>query len=161
MDLIRASFSLVPEYPRTVGDGSSGGDYSEYQPQLGRRFRALKLWFLLRAFGLSELRARSASNIAMAAAFAARVDTEPDAERLAPVPFSIVCFRWRPTSLSARELEASVARGLDSLNERLMEAVNASGVVFLSHTRLSGRFALRVAINQSAPSCDTSIVPGS
>jgi len=147
MEELRASFSLVPEYLRTVGQSTSGRDYNEYQPQLGRRFRALKLWFLLRAFGLSGLRERVRWHNRAALALAARVDAEPEAERLAPVPFSTVCLRWRPERYRGRESEPETAQALDTLNERLMDAVNASGEVFLSHTRLDGRFTIRVAIN--------------
>jgi aromatic-L-amino-acid decarboxylase len=147
MDQLRASFSLVPEYLRTVGESTSGRDYNEYQPQLGRRFRALKLWFLMRAFGLSGLRERVRWHIEAAQALAARVDAEPEAERLAPVPFSTVCLRWRPERYRGRESEPAVAEALDTINERLMDAVNASGQVFLSHTRLDGRFTIRIAIN--------------
>jgi aromatic-L-amino-acid decarboxylase len=147
MEQLRASFSMVPEYLRTVGESTSGRDYNEYQPQLGRRFRALKLWFLLRAFGLSGLRERVRWHNEAALALAARIDAEPEAERLAPVPFSTVCLRWRPDRFRGRESEPDVAGTLDTLNERLMDAVNADGRVFLSHTRLSGRFTIRIAIN--------------
>jgi aromatic-L-amino-acid decarboxylase len=147
MEQVRAAFSLVPEYLRTVGDSNSGRDYNEYQPQLGRRFRALKLWFMLRAFGLSGLRERVRGNIELAQEFCSWVDAEPEAERLAPVPFSTVCFRWRPARYRGREAEPEVSEALDSLNARIMDAVNASGDVFLSHTRLDGRFTIRVAIN--------------
>jgi len=147
MEQLRASFSMVPEYLRTVGESTSGRDYNEYQPQLGRRFRALKLWFLLRAFGLSGLRERVRWHNEAALALAARVDAEAEAERMAPVPFSTVCLRWRPDRFRGRESEPDVAGTLDTLNERLMDAVNADGRVFLSHTRLSGRFTIRIAIN--------------
>ncbi|MDQ3553111.1 MAG: pyridoxal-dependent decarboxylase [Chloroflexota bacterium] len=147
MEQLRASFSMVPEYLRTVGESTSGRDYNEYQPQLGRRFRALKLWFLMRAFGLSGLRERVRWHNEAALALAARVDAEADAERLAPVPFSTVCLRWRPERFHGRESEPAVAEVLNTLNERLMDTVNADGRVFLSHTRLSGRFTIRIAIN--------------
>ncbi len=130
--------SVVPEYLRTT-DQAAVHDYNEYQPQLGRRFRALKIWFVLRYFGLDGLRARIAEHLDQAARFASWVDAEPHAERLAPVPFATVCFRWHP-----RGVEDEAA--LDRLNERLMARLNATGEVFLSHTRLGGRFALRLAL---------------
>lgn len=147
LDAVRSAFSLVPEVLRTVGASSSGRDYNEYQPQLGRRFRALKIWFLMRAFGVSGLRERIRWHIGIAQELASWVESEPDAELMAPVPFSTVCLRWRPTRFRGRESEREVATALDALNERLMDAVNATGEIFLSHTRLNGRFTIRVAIN--------------
>ncbi len=91
---LRAAFSLVPEYLRTLDREAPGRDYNEYTPQLGRRFRALKLWVQLRWFGLDGLRRRIERHLEMAQAFARWVDEDPDWERLAPVPFSTVCFRW-------------------------------------------------------------------
>ncbi|MEA2621886.1 MAG: aromatic-L-amino-acid/L-tryptophan decarboxylase [Chloroflexota bacterium] len=146
METIRSAFSLVPEYLRTTGGAESGRDYNEYTPQLGRRFRALKMWMLLRYFGFAGLRARVAEHIEWAQELARWVDAEPDAERLAPAPFSTVCFRWRPGDLLGRESEPAVAARLDAVNEALLARINETGEVFLSHTRLSGRFALRIAI---------------
>ena len=137
MDQLRAAFSLQPEYLRTLDRATPVRDYSEYQPQLGRRFRALKLWILLRTFGLEGLRARIDHHLALAAEFTEWVDADADWERLAPVRFSTVCFRYRP---------AGRDEGLDQLNAGIMEAVNRTGEVFLSHTRLAGRFTIRLAI---------------
>jgi aromatic-L-amino-acid/L-tryptophan decarboxylase len=108
--------------------------------QLGRRFRALKLWMILRYFGAEGIRERLAGHIRLAATFAEWVDKSADFERLAPVPFSVVCFRFRPHDRPLSEQE------LETLNSRLLDAVNRTGDVFLSHTKLDGRFALRVAI---------------
>jgi aromatic-L-amino-acid decarboxylase len=146
MDAVRAAFSLVPEYLRTLDQERPVHDFTEYQPQLGRRMRALKLWMLLRYFGLEGLRRRIDAHCRLAEELAAAVDAEPDFERLAPAPFSTVCLRWRPAELSGREDEPEVRASLDAANERLMAAVNATGEVFLSHTRLHDRFAIRVAI---------------
>ena len=108
--------------------------------QLGRRFRSLKLWMILRHFGAARIREVLREHMHLARDFANRVDEHPDFERVAPVPFSVVCFRARPNHipLSAPEL--------DTFNERLIEAVNAGGEVFLSHTRLNGAFVIRMAI---------------
>ena len=97
---LRAAFSLVPEYLRTLDRETPVRDYNEYTPQLGRRFRALKLWVQLRWFGLDGLRRRIERHIEMAQTFAAWIDTTPGWERLAPVPFATVCFRWHPDGLS-------------------------------------------------------------
>jgi aromatic-L-amino-acid decarboxylase len=99
--------------------------------QLGRRFRSLKLWMVLRHFGADGLRTRLAEHIRLARLFAEWVDASPDFERTAPAPFSVVCFR---------------ARGSDQLNEALLERLNGSGELFLSHTKLDGRYTLRLAI---------------
>jgi aromatic-L-amino-acid decarboxylase len=134
-EVLRRAFSLVPEYLRTEEEAVN---FMDYTIQLGRRFRALKLWMVLRAFGASGLREMIRRHIALAQEFAAWVDEDPDFERVAPVPFSTVCFRARPRGVAEEEL--------NSLNERLLEAVNASGEAYLSHTRLRGRFVLRLAI---------------
>ncbi len=146
MDQLRAAFSLQPEYLRTLDRVNPVLDYTEYQPQLGRRMRALKLWIQLRWFGLEGLRRRIAWHLEMAAGFAQWVDADPDWERLAPVPFSTVCFRYRPAAVAGREDEPAVHARLDDLNLRLMDAVNRTGEVFLSHTRLRDRFTIRLAV---------------
>ncbi len=146
MDRPQAAFSLRPEYLRTLDREAPVLDYSEFQPQLGRRMRALKLWMQLRWFGLDGLRRRIARHLDQAQRFAAAVDADPDWERLAPVPFSTVCFRYRPRRLAGREEEPDVRAWLDEVNARLMDAVNRTGRVFLSHTRLRDRFTIRLAI---------------
>jgi aromatic-L-amino-acid decarboxylase len=142
LGVVRDAFSLVPEYLRTVdgiGDGTER-NYNEYTPQLGRRLRALKLWIQLRWFGLEGLRRRIRHHLDLARTFAGWVDDASDWERLAPVPFSTVCFRHVPLALAADPA------GLDAHNAALMEAVNRTGEVFLSHTRLRDRFTIRLAI---------------
>jgi aromatic-L-amino-acid decarboxylase len=146
MPALRDAFSLVPEYLRTLDRDSPVRDVNEYTPQLGRRFRALKLWVMLRWFGLDGLRRRIAHHLEQAERFAAWVDADPDFQRLAPTPFSTICLRYRPAALAGREGVEDVANELDRLNQALMEAVNRTGRIFLSHTRLRGRFAIRVAI---------------
>ncbi len=145
MPELRAAFSLMPEYLRTLDRETPVRDVSEYTPQLGRRFRALKLWVLLRWFGLEGLRRRIAYHLAQAQEFASWVDADPDFERLAPVPFSLVCLRWRPAALAGHEDEPEVATRLDDQNQALLDAVNRTGEVLLSHARLHGRFTIRVA----------------
>jgi aromatic-L-amino-acid decarboxylase len=146
MDVLRDAFSLVPEYLQTLDREAPVRDFNEYTPQLGRRFRALKLWILIRYFGVDGLRRRIEEHIRLAQELASWVDADPDFERLAPVPFSTVCFRYRPTGLARHEDHPAFHRRLDDLNTQLMNAVNATGEVYLSHTRLRDRFTIRVAI---------------
>jgi aromatic-L-amino-acid decarboxylase len=136
---LRAAFSLVPEYLRTLDRETPVRDFNEYTPQLGRRFRALKLWIQLRWFGLEGLRRRIDRHIDMAQVFAGWIDDARDWERLAPVPFSTVCFRWNPRADVSEEQ-------LDERNAAIMDAVNRGGEVFLSHTRLEGRFTIRLSV---------------
>jgi aromatic-L-amino-acid decarboxylase len=140
METLRDAFSLVPEYLRTVGGAGEGRNYNEYTPQLGRRFRALKLWIQIRWFGLDGLRRRIRHHVELAQEFAAWIDDAPDWERLAPVPFSTVCFRHVPPTLAADD------DLVDAHNAAIMGSVNQSGVAFMSHTRLAGQFAIRLAI---------------
>ncbi len=130
MDLLKRAFSLVPEYLRTPEQEKvrSGSDYGI---QLGRRFRALKLWMVMRYFGHEGLAARIREHCRVARLFASWVDESPDWELLAPVPLALVCFR---------------AKGEDALNEAIMHRVNASGRALLSHTRLNDKLTLRLSV---------------
>ena len=137
MELLRRAFSLVPEYLRTPEQEKvrSGSDYGI---QLGRRFRALKLWMVIRYFGHEGLAARIREHCRLARVFASWIDESSDWELLAPVPLGLVCFRARP--------EGFDAAGLDALNEAIMHGVNASGRALLSHTRLNDKLTLRLSI---------------
>jgi aromatic-L-amino-acid decarboxylase len=135
--LLRQAFSLVPEYLTTTDDGGVR-NYMDYGLQLGRRFRALKLWFVLRHFGAQGLRRRLRAHVALAAEFARWVEEEPGWEVAAAHPFALVCFRHAPPELEPTQLDAH--------NERLMNAANATGEIFLSHTKLDGAFVLRLSI---------------
>ncbi len=146
LEQARAAFSHAQPYLPSIGDEQAIPDFHEYTPQLGRRFRALKLWIQLRAFGLEGLRERIRGHIAMAAELAGRVEAEPGWELVAPVPFSTVCLRHVPAELAARETEPEVAALIDALNTSILDRVNASGEVFLTGTRLRGRSVIRVAI---------------
>jgi aromatic-L-amino-acid decarboxylase len=139
MDVIRQAFALTPEYLRT-SESSEVKNLMDTGVQLGRRFRALKLWMILRSFGAREIRAHLTRHIQLAQQLASWVDAHPDFERLAPVPFSVVCFRWNPHDRSLSEAD------LDAGNESLVERINRSGEIFFSHTRLKGRLALRIAV---------------
>jgi aromatic-L-amino-acid decarboxylase len=131
-EALRDAFSLVPEYLRTPS-AEDALSLSEYGPALGRRFRALKLWAVLRCFGRSGLQDHIRSGVRLAGLFEQLVASEPGWELCAPRPFSVVCFRLA---------------GADDLNERLLQRVNASGEMFISHAVLDGRYALRLAVGQ-------------
>jgi aromatic-L-amino-acid/L-tryptophan decarboxylase len=137
-DLLKQAFSLIPEYLTTTAPADTR-NLMDYGVALGRRFRALKLWFVLRHFGADGLRLRLRRHLELAREFAGWVEAEPDFELLAPVGFSVVVFRFRP----ARETQEDL---LDSLNAGILERLNASGEVYLSHTRVAGRYALRLAV---------------
>lgn len=132
---LRAAFSLVPEYLRTDEEGVT--NLMDYGIQLGRRFRALKLWMVIRAFGVRGLRDRIRHHIGLARELEGWIRAEPGFEVVAPVPFSVVCFRLA---------RGATGEAQDAANDRLLAAVNAAGPVFLSATTLRGRRVLRVAI---------------
>lgn len=136
-EVFRRALSLVPEYLRT--DATGVVDLMDYSFQLGRRFRALKLWFVFRHFGTEGLKEAVRRHVRLARAFAARIDEHPAFERLAPVTFSVVCFRVCPPGVGDEE-------ALERFNLGLLERVNARGEVFLSHTKLKGKLCLRVAV---------------
>ena len=143
LDVLRRAFTLTPEYLRTP-EAEAVRNGSDYGVQLGRRFRSLKLWMILRYFGHEGLAARIREHCRLAREFAAWVEESDAWELLAPVPFSVVCFRACGT-VEGESGDAREAR-LETLNERLMEAVNATGELFLSHTKLNGVFTLRLAV---------------
>jgi aromatic-L-amino-acid/L-tryptophan decarboxylase len=134
--VVRRAFSLVPEYLTTPE--ADAVNYMDYGLQLGRRFRALKLWFVLRRYGAEGIRQRLREHVALAQEFARWVRSESDWEVLAPHPLSVVCFRYAPSRLDEAQLEI--------LNASIMHAVNATGEVFISHTKIDGRYAIRLAI---------------
>lgn len=139
-DVVKAAFSLVPEYLRnSQSAGEEVPNLMDYGVSLGRRFRSLKLWMILRYFGHEGLAARIHEHIRLAQLFAQWVDDSPDFERMAPTPFSTVCFRAHPQSLDDEQQ-------LETLNERIMSSINDAGHFFLSHTKLHGQFTMRVAI---------------
>jgi len=145
IEVLHRAFSLVPEYLRTPAAETEGvRNGADYGVQLGRRFRSLKLWMILRYFGHDGLAARIREHCRLARLFASWVADSPDWELLAPVPLSVVCFRARPT-LEGETGDARDAR-LDALNERLLHAANSTGSLFISHTRLHDRFTLRLAV---------------
>ncbi|HEX7152404.1 MAG TPA: pyridoxal-dependent decarboxylase [Thermoanaerobaculia bacterium] len=132
-DVLRETFSLVPEYLKTTDTAEI--NYMDYGLQLGRRFRALKLWMVLEHYGLERLRNVIREHVAFAARLAAELQQRDDIELLAPQMFSVVVFR---------------RKGSDEENMALLEKMNASGALFVSHTKLNGRYGIRVAIGNGA-----------
>lgn len=135
LDLLKKTFSLVPEYLKVSETVTNQMDYGI---QLGRRFRSLKLWFILRYFGQEGLISRIREHIRLANLFASWAEESENFELLAPVPFALVCFRACPKGFSEEQLER--------LNEKIMNDINASGEAYLSHTKLNGKYTLRLSI---------------
>ena len=136
-EVLKQAFSLVPEYLKTKQD-EEVENLMDYGIQLGRRFRSLKLWFIIRYFGVEGLAERIRKHIELAKEFADRIENEKDFELMAPVLFSTVCFRVNPGNKSEQQL--------NELNEKLLDNINTSGKLFLSHTKLDGKFVIRVTI---------------
>jgi len=136
-DLLRRAFSLAADYLLTPETGVR--NYMDYGLQLGRRFRALKLWFAMRHLGVSGMRERLRAHIALAQLFATWVGDDVAWRIVAPYPLSVVCFRH--VGLEARGDGEDDAR-----NARIVDAVNATGEAFLSTTKLDGRLTIRLAI---------------
>ena len=137
-DVLRSVFSLVPEYLRGDADAKGSVDYMDYGIQLGRRFRALKAWMAIRAFGREGMEARIREHCRLAELFASWVEREPYYSIAAPVTMAVVCFRFSPEGLDED--------AADALNERIVEAVNAGGDAYLTHTTLRGRRVMRIGV---------------
>ena len=145
--LVKA-FSIVPEYLRTAETGQAR-NLMDYGVSLGRRFRSLKLWFVLRYFGRLGIIDNIRHHIGLAQELASWVDESPDWERLAPVHLGLVVLRYAPEGLGGDEA--------DTLNQRILDRVNATGRAFLTHTRLDNRLALRVAIGNLKTTGDRTV----
>jgi aromatic-L-amino-acid decarboxylase len=136
-----STFQATPEYLRTAYDADVV-NFRDWGIQLGRRFRALKLWFVIRSYGVEGLRAIIRRHVALARELAGWVEDDPAFELMAPVRFGLVCFRWRTAGRTEEEL--------DALNARLLAEVNATRERYLTHTRLGGRYAIRLVVGQRA-----------
>jgi aromatic-L-amino-acid decarboxylase len=141
-DHLQRTMSIHPEYLKTTRDAEVV-NYMDWGMQLGRRFRALKLWFVLRSYGAQQLREMVAMHLALARGFAALVEADPEWELLAPVPLNTVCFRWRPAGV----VDADI---LNERNAALMAQVNLDGVIYLTHTKLDDITTLRLSVGQRA-----------
>jgi aromatic-L-amino-acid decarboxylase len=133
------TFQASPEFLRTPQDPEVV-NYRDWGIPLGRRFRALKLWFVIRSYGVEGLRAMIREHVALARELSTWISARADFEVLAPVPFALVCFRYRPAGPSEEEL--------DRLNQRLLERVNATRRFHVTHTRLDGKYVIRLVVGQ-------------
>ena len=136
------TFEILPEYLKTR-EGTAVINYRDWGIQLGRRFRALKLWFVIRSYGVEGLREKIAAHIAWARELGDLVEAAPDFELLAPPRLALFCFRYHPETTDDPQ-------ALDALNESLLEALNDSGKLYVTHTRIAGAYCIRFNIGQTA-----------
>ncbi len=130
------TFSILPEYLRTANYGKVN-DYCDWGIQLGRRFRALKLWFVIRSFGIEGLQKKLRLHLQFATDFAAKIEQHPNFELTAPVTMSLVCFRYKPKGMESNEQ-------LNGINEQLLKKINQTGTIYLTHTKIKDVYTLRL-----------------
>jgi aromatic-L-amino-acid decarboxylase len=138
--LIR-TFEILPEYLKT-GTRGKVNDYRDWGIQLGRRFRALKLWFVIRDFGVEGIRGKVRDHLDWAAELADEINKNSEFELFEPQHLGLVCFRYAPPGISDKE-------ELNRMNMELMQTLNSSGKIFLTHTRVRGQVTLRMVIGQT------------
>ncbi|HZA94430.1 MAG TPA: pyridoxal-dependent decarboxylase, partial [Gemmatimonadales bacterium] len=134
------TFQITPEYLRTAQDDAVI-NFRDWGIQLGRRFRALKLWFVIRSYGVDGLRSMIRSHVALAGELAGWIEQSTEFELMAPVPFGLVCFRYRPQGTNDEAI-------LRQLNRELLSRINATRHLHLTHTELGGRYVIRMCIGQ-------------
>ncbi len=134
------TFEILPEYLKTKTRGQVN-DYRNWGVPLGRRFRALKLWFVIRNFGVSGLQEKLLYHLKMASDLTRIIEKHPDFEIVAPVPLNTICFRYHPRKVKSE-------KELDRLNQLLIETVNSSGKAYFTHTRVNDKYAIRFMIGQ-------------
>ncbi len=139
--LLVQTFEITPEYLKTSED-QRVKNYRDRGIQLGRRFRALKLWFVIRSFGVKGLQRKIRDHIKLARNFENLIKDSDGFELLAPVPFNLVCFRYHPSHISDEEM-------LNMLNEKLLSKIQNSGELFLTHTKLRDKFTIRIVIGNT------------
>lgn len=138
--LLLNTFEILPEYLKTRVD-KQVNNYRDWGIPLGRRFRALKLWFVIRTYGVLGIQERIREHITMTAKLAIQIELQPDFELLAPIHFNLICFRYSPKGTAEAQLNA--------WNEQLIHLLNDSGKVYLTHTKINGKYALRMVIGQT------------
>jgi aromatic-L-amino-acid decarboxylase len=135
------TFEILPEYLKTAA-GNRVNNYRDWGIPLGRRFRALKLWFVLRSFGIEGIQERIRKHIQMAVWFEKQVTAHPDFELMAPRSMNVVCFRYKPSQVNDQDQ-------LNILNMELKESLNATGKIYLSHTKVHDCATLRMVVAQT------------
>lgn len=135
------TFEILPEYLKTK-DGDLVNNYRDWGIQLGRRFRALKLWFVIRSFGLKGLRQKIESHINWAQEIARKIEDSDNFELLAPVPLGTICFRYKPKKISDQ-------KSLNKINKKLLDILNKTGKIYFTHTKLNGNYTIRFVIGQT------------
>ncbi len=148
-----SALSVTPEYLRnSASDAGEVIDYRDWQVPLGRRFRALKLWFVLRHYGVEGLQFYIRRHVEAAAQFAGWVEADPHFELVTPRSLNLVCFRLKPRDIASDASEAGKLEdepAVNARNEALMKELNASGQIYLSHTKLAGKYTLRLCVGQA------------
>ena len=139
------TFEILPEYLKTKTRGQVN-DYRDWGIPLGRRFRALKLWSVIRSYGTDGLQSKIRYHISLASGLKELISAEPDFELLAPVSLNVVCFRYHPSGASADKL--------NDMNEMLNHILNDTGKIYLTHTTLNGKYTLRMVTGQTNVTLD-------
>jgi aromatic-L-amino-acid decarboxylase len=135
------TFEILPEYLKTR-EGDRVKNYRDWGIQLGRRFRALKLWFVIRTYGVNGIRERIKKHLELGKWFKDCIENSDNFELLAPVPLNLVCFRYHPSDINDEAV-------LNRVNEQLMNNINDTGKMYLTHTTLNGKFTLRMVMAQT------------
>ena len=139
---LTSTFEILPEYLKTDADRQVK-NFRDWGIPLGRRFRSLKLWFVIRSFGIRGIQQKVRAHIKLAKEFASWIREDPHFEVMAPVTINLVCFRYHPSRRTLSE------EGLEQINKALMDELNRSGKMFITHTKLKGKFSLRLCIGQT------------
>jgi len=135
------TFEILPEYLKT-SEKSRVKSYRDWGVQLGRRFRALKLWFVIRTYGVEGIQKMVRTHIEYAQKLAESIRNERDFEILAPAPLTLICFRYKPHGISDED-------DLERLNSSILEKINSTGDLYLTHTKVSGKYAIRIVVSQT------------
>lgn len=140
-DSLIRTFEILPEYLKTKSDNIVN-NYRDWGIQLGRRFRALKLWFVIRSFGLEKMQDTLRNHIKWVHELADKMEAHPDFEILAPVNLNLICFRYKPDKITSAE-------ELNKINAELLESINSTGDLYLTHTKLNGQYVIRIVAGQT------------